>query len=297
VGIDNHSISLQVRLEWSRDLLTYFQERGRGSRSQGVTSTCILFADLASYIFLMSQLIMSSQVDEDTAAISDDVDRFNSAISPSRHGQQRKQPDENKKYALGPTARRSLRKRTTSELQDVICFFCLDKGCQHARGESYLAMGGLDLGNIICTPCGNSWSICTRRWHEMFLPVYRSSVVLFLEYLMQSGQLPQEIDPKLPVSAILVGNTFWKETLFDRAAGGIYRMHVDSLFLSLIAAGIIKMSMQNNALQWVIAREYYPLGTSIIESRLGRPIYKSDNVWDGIHLFSENRMRRRQSDL
>jgi hypothetical protein len=122
-------------------------------------------------------------------------------------------------------------------------------------------------------------------------------VVLFLEFLMQSGQLPQEIDPKLPVSAILAGNTFWKETLFDRAAGGIYRMHVDSLFLSLIAAGMIKMTMQNNALQWVIAREYDPSGTSIIESRLGRPIYKRDDVWDGIHLFSENRMRRRQNDM
>jgi superfamily II DNA helicase RecQ len=177
VGIDKHSISLQVRFEWSRDLLTYFQERGRGSRSQGVTSTCILFADLASYIYLMSQLIVSSEVAEDTAAMSDDVDGFNSAISPSRHGQQRQQPDVNKKYSLGPTSRRSLRKRTTSELQDVICFFCLDKGCQHARGESYLAMGGLDLGNIICTPCGNLCSICTRRWHEMFLQVYRSSVV------------------------------------------------------------------------------------------------------------------------
>jgi len=114
---------------------------------------------------------------------------------------------------------------------------------------------------------------------------------------MQSGQLPQEIDPKLPVSAILAGNTFWKETLFDWAAGGIYQMHVDSLFLLLIAVGMIKMTMQNNALQWVIAREYNPSGTSIIESRLGRPIYKRDDVWDGIHLFSENSMRRRQSDL
>ena len=42
---------------------------------------------------------MSSQVAEDTAAISDDVDGFNSAISPSRHGQQQQQPDENKKYS------------------------------------------------------------------------------------------------------------------------------------------------------------------------------------------------------
>jgi hypothetical protein len=60
---------------------------------------------------------------------------------------------------------------------------------------------------------------------------------------------------------------------------------------------MIKMTMQNNALQWVIAREYDPSGTSIIESRLGRPIYKRDDVWDGIHLFSENRMRRRQNDM
>ena len=63
----------------------------------------------------------------------------------------------------------------------------------------------------------------------MFLPVYWSSVELFLEFLMQSGQLPQEIDPKLPESAILASNTFWKETLFDRAAGGISQMHVSRI--------------------------------------------------------------------
>jgi len=57
------------------------------------------------------------------------------------------------------------------------------------------------------------------------------------------------------------------------------------------------MTMQNNALQWVIAREYDPLGTSIIVSQIGRPLYKRGDVWDGIHLFSENRMRRRQRDL
>ncbi len=35
VGIDKHSVALQVRFEWQRDLLTYFQERGRGSCAQG----------------------------------------------------------------------------------------------------------------------------------------------------------------------------------------------------------------------------------------------------------------------
>jgi len=70
---------------------------------------------------------MSSQVDKDSAAISGDVEGFNSAIFLSRHRPHRQQPDEKNKYALGPTARRSLRQRTTSELQDVICFFVLIK--------------------------------------------------------------------------------------------------------------------------------------------------------------------------
>jgi hypothetical protein len=183
-----------------------------------------------------------------------------------------------------------------SELQDGIRFFCLDRGCQHARGESYLATGGLNISNIICTPCVNSCSICTRKWHDMFLPVYWSSVELFIKFLMQSGQFPHAIDPKSPVSTLLASSTFWKEALFDWAAGGISRMHMDSLFLSLIASGMIKMTMLNNALQWVIAREYGTASNSIIESHIGCPIYKRDNAWVGIHLFSKNRMRRRHSN-
>ena len=130
----------------------------------------------------------------------------------------------------------------------------------------------------------------------MFLPVYWSSVELFIEFLMQSGQFPHAIDLKSPISTLLASSTFWKEALFDRAAGGILRMHVDSLFLSLIASGMIKMTMLNNALQWVIAREYGTASNSIIESHIGCPIYKRDNAWVGIHLFSENRMRRRHSN-
>ncbi len=59
VGIDTHSIAFQVQFEWPCDLLTYFQERGRGSLSQGVRSTCIVFADFASFIYLTRQLLMA----------------------------------------------------------------------------------------------------------------------------------------------------------------------------------------------------------------------------------------------
>ncbi len=107
VGINKHSISLQARFEWCRDLQTYFQERGRGSRSEGVQSTCILYADLASYIYLMTQLITTSQDDEVNDHGSSDVEGYNSAISPSRNERPQNRKEQNK-YALGTMARRSL---------------------------------------------------------------------------------------------------------------------------------------------------------------------------------------------
>ncbi len=69
--------------------------------------------------------------------------------------------------------------------------------------------------------CDNSCCICTKRWHEQLLPVYRSAVVGFLEFLMVSGQLPQDVDNKDSISSVLAGSAFCKETVFDRAAGGI----------------------------------------------------------------------------
>ncbi len=51
VGIDKHSIALQMQFKWPRDLLTYFQEHGHGSRMVGTRSTCILYADLSLYVY------------------------------------------------------------------------------------------------------------------------------------------------------------------------------------------------------------------------------------------------------
>jgi hypothetical protein len=144
-----------------------------------------------------------------------------------------------KTYPLGPTGRRSVHDRTQSEMQDVLQFFCLDLECQHAWGEAYLSTGTLDSLIIDNGACNTLCSICTEKWHEQFLPVYRSSVVAFLEYLMQTGKCPHIIDYKSPISSLLVGSPFWEEMLFDRAAGVMSRLQVDALFLSLTAAGIV----------------------------------------------------------
>ena len=100
VGINKHSISLQVQFEWPHDLLSYFKERGQGSRTKGAASCCVLFADLASYIYLMSQLHISSSSDEETAVGSDNLESFNSAISPGRQSRLPLESDRHQ-YALG----------------------------------------------------------------------------------------------------------------------------------------------------------------------------------------------------
>ena len=61
------------------------------------------------------------------------------------------------------------------------------------RGKCYLAKGCLDISEPVSTRCGTSCSICTKRWHEILLPVYRSSVESFLEFLLETGKFPVEI--------------------------------------------------------------------------------------------------------
>ena len=95
----------------------------------------------------MSQILSTSQVDGVSDQVLGEVDGFNFAISTSKHSWSL-QPTTKKTYPLGPTLLRCLQERTTSELLEGIRFFCLDIGCQHARGESYMATGILDIWDI-----------------------------------------------------------------------------------------------------------------------------------------------------
>ncbi len=165
------------------------------------------------------------------------------------------------------------------------------------QGKLYLAMGILNTTTIENEQCDNSCGICTKRWHEQFLPVYRSGIIGFLDFMTLTGKLPQGIDGKASISSLLAGSAFCKETIFDRATSSILRMQVDALFLSLAASRIIQLWPKNETLQWDIVCEYnnvYNNDSSFIEAHIGVPTYKrSDDAWWGIHLFSEFRVRRR----
>jgi hypothetical protein len=81
IGIDKSSIALQMRFDWSHDLLAYFQEQGRGSRQKGSKLICILNRNLVSYVLLVSQNVGGADVTGEVSATSE-CDGFNSAISP-----------------------------------------------------------------------------------------------------------------------------------------------------------------------------------------------------------------------
>jgi hypothetical protein len=124
VGINKLSIALQMRFEWLQDLLTYFQEQGCGLQQMGMKSICVLYADLLSYVFLVSQLIRggenTSRSEENGTGKSEG---FNLAISPRR--QVRAVNTTQYDYALGPSAKKWLCSCALLELQEVLVFFAL----------------------------------------------------------------------------------------------------------------------------------------------------------------------------
>jgi hypothetical protein len=99
---------------------------------------------------------------------------------------------------LEPAAKKQLRARLLTELNKVMQFFCLNYGCQHEQGEIYLLSGLLDslpaLGH--CT----SYPVCNQTYHKDFLPVYRSGVESFLEWLTATAKLPFTVDFKVQLS-------------------------------------------------------------------------------------------------
>jgi hypothetical protein len=163
VGLDKNSVALQVRYELPRDLPTYFQEQGRGSRCPSEPSTCILFGDLSSHVYLRIQrFAVGNDVEDDVTSSTTDGNGYNSAISPWKQGQV---SPKKKNYPLSIMARRTLRLRTQTELHEVMRYFCLNLGCQHARGEFYLSTSALAQERMDYEVCNNSCPICTKGWH------------------------------------------------------------------------------------------------------------------------------------
>jgi hypothetical protein len=99
-------------------------------------------------------------------------------------------------------------------------------------------------------------------------------VVAFLDHLMQTGKIPNGIDYTSPISLLLAGSPFWKETVFDPMAGGISRIQVNALFLSLTPTGITHLhpfAVEHQA-------SLHISNNGFIEATISSPFYKRDDA-------------------
>ena len=61
---------------------------------------------------------------------------------------------------------------------------------------------------------------------------------------------------------------------------------------------MLLLNFQNPTFEWIVAREYSSMANKcFIENHIRRPIYKQDEALVGIHLFSEERLRRHDVSL
>eukprot|EP00956_Cyclotella_meneghiniana_P008998 scaffold12325_cov40-Cyclotella_meneghiniana.AAC.3 len=300
VGIDDSRINYCVRFGLPRDLNTYFQERGRGSRQLGSPSTFVLYVELASYANIVRQILGSCVSDDAISDMSMDelqLTGLNSAISPlairarreiaSRNASDDDDRPAPRQYDLTPQNKRDIKKRSLQELADVMKFFFLDLGCQHLRGAEYLSLGVLDNENAIGStgePC-NSCPICCEEWKKMHLPVYREQIVRFFQSSTGRSVLPLPVSDNDPgnLTDILKKRAYWVEWIFDRPFGQIKKRQLDALMLSLIAAGIIRLRQDSSGnFTWDLAW---------VDS--STPMFILDNVWVGINLHEADRSRTR----
>ena len=302
-GIDKASIRRQFRFEWPRDLSTFFQEMGRGSRD-GEPSICSMYGDLQSYEYIRSQTLLDSDGDDDKTTPSPIVG-INSALSPLRQvgeaaaaaaagGDSTTAGRKLKKYQLGPAARKKHRDRSAREIQEVISFFCLDKGCMHVRAGKYLHAGVLDpTGVADRPPCNNKCPICTGAWHKIFAPCYKADVIQFLDNAQRVGKFPRAVKKGAKVSDLLWGNKYWTERIFDRAASGVKRTTVDALFLSLSALGFIDVERVGGVLRWNVTMRDADTNPN------PQPCFLSDDAsaWSGLNRHPPDRTRKRNPEF
>ena len=292
VGIDDDLLNLIIRFEFPRDLLTAFQEQGRGSRRIGSPSKHILMYCLSSFEFIIGGCLKPSS---DIEAPNTQAERqlefvaATSALSPIADSARRrldttKSPTKTAKGTLTRAEKKRLKQRELRELTEVVQFYCLDLGCQQLRKEHYLSTGRLAAVPRGTEDCRTQCSICTMAWHQIHLPVYREGIVGFFQSSKGREVFPYESSKKSVVSSVLWGDHYWMERIFDVPQYKIKRSQVDALFLSLSATKILHIRRDGARVLWSLA--WVDDDT---------PVYSLDVHWTGLNLFPKSRPRERRS--
>ena len=167
-----------------------------GGRNPSVNSSCTLLGDVTSYVTIMCQIYgadSSKEADEDP---SDSVLGLNSAVSPAKRGKAASKNKSPELSPLRPQMKRNLLRRGARELLEVVQFFSLNRGCMHVVGEWYLSTGELATppGHRSFRSCGSKCPICSRAWHDIFMPIRKTKLIKFLKSEWVTASLPMRAE-------------------------------------------------------------------------------------------------------
>ena len=286
VGIDNHRVDFIMRIGWPRDLFTFFQEKGRGSRETGSPSKCVVLADIRSYIDTLWSIFQGAKNHKaNDVEPMNPIQGFNSAIKTSTQKNDAlpapTPTTKNDKYKLCSSMRRKLELRQLLEFHQVVHFHCLDNGCMQRRAEWIMSSGKYETPPHDTDPCETSCAICTREWHKFFLPVYASSVADFFDSSSVRDKLPL-VATHNSLTDLLWKESSWINLIFDKSKNSIGKFNVESLLLQLISAKMIVVTYKNNNIIYNVNRV-----RDQINQHREIPLYHSSDAWKGIHTYNE----------
>jgi len=291
VGLDKETVDLVVRKAFPRDLATAFQERGRGSRKEGDPSVFHLHGSLSSYEFNIKCILEGEKgKDKEEENTPPEMVGLNSAISPMAKrttapaAEKASETSNKRKDKLSPAAVRRNKARAMKEQKEVTRFFCENHGCWHVRSKYYMALGRLEVPiEAREETCGGKCAVCSGDWQKLFMPVYKSSLVSYLDSHDVIRAFPQTVAPKIAVSDVLWKDKSSIKTFFDRAPSGVKRSNADAVFLSLASRGILDLERtKSGEIRW-----------NLLKDERGALVYKNDKAWDGINVHPEERKRKR----
>lgn len=121
VSIDNHGVTYVLVLGWTRDLCTYFQQRGRCGRVEGQNAYCLLVTGITSFLLSTKQTLLPANSMGESDSQDDTLAGINSPITPIRRSTPNASRTNNKsKYDLPSNMKNGLVVRAIDELIDVL---------------------------------------------------------------------------------------------------------------------------------------------------------------------------------
>ena len=155
----------------------------------------------------------------------------------------------------------------------------MNNGCQHTLKEWILSQGSLSIPPFRIKSCDGTCSVCNGEWQQTYLPIYKDSMIQFIESSTVSNAMPT-VATHDSLTNLLSKENVWINKKFDKAKSTVARHNIESTLLQLIATEIITIKHHREELYWhinCIKDKHNPYADKIL-------LHLDDSSWKGISL-------------